>query len=80
MFLFNNFYETIARGRDIPVFFGKRLSMVNPYFIDLNIRIDNPEENKIYKGRSWTLVFGGMNVILKERTNTILPGNQRNRF
>lgn len=38
MFMFNNFYETIARGRDIPVFFiGNAFSMVNPYFLELGI-------------------------------------------
>jgi hypothetical protein len=57
-FLFSNFYETIARGRDIPVIFiGNAFSMVNPYFLSLNIRIHSPEDNKIYKGKSWTVVF-----------------------
>jgi hypothetical protein len=57
-FLFSNFYETIARGRDIPVLFiGNAFSMVNPYFIALGIRIQNIENNKIYKGKSWTVIF-----------------------
>lgn len=71
MFLFNNFYETIARGRDIPVFFlGNAFSMVNPYFIELGIRIDEPEENKIYKGKSWTLVFWRDKDYIKKREQT----------
>ena len=71
MFLFNNFYETVARGRDIPVFFlGNAFSMVNPYFIELGIRIDNPEENKIYKGKSWTLVFWRDEEYIKKREQT----------
>src|SRR5690625_473323 len=58
MFLFNNFYETIARGRDIPVIFlGNAFSMVNPYFIELGIRIDSPQDNKIYSGKHWTVLF-----------------------
>jgi hypothetical protein len=57
-FLFLNFYETIARGRDIPVLFiGNAFSMVNPYFIALGIRISSIEDNKIYKGAAWTVVF-----------------------
>lgn len=57
-FVFTNFYETIARGRDIPVIFiGNAFSMVNPYFLALNIRISEVEDNKIYKGKSWTVVF-----------------------
>jgi hypothetical protein len=57
-FLFSNFYETIARGRDIPVLFiGNAFSMVNPYFIALDIRIQNIENNKIYKGKAWTVIF-----------------------
>lgn len=70
-FLFNNFYETIARGRDIPVLFlGNAFSMVNPYFIELGIRIDNPVENKIYKGKSWTLVFWRDEDYIKKREQT----------
>jgi hypothetical protein len=57
-FLFLNFYETIARGRDIPVLFiGNAFSMVNPYFIALGIRIKDIQDNKIYKGKSWTVIF-----------------------
>src|SRR5699024_12078378 len=56
MFVFNNFYETIARGRDIPVFFlGNAFSMVNPYFLELDIRIPDMQPNKIYKGKAWTV-------------------------
>src|SRR5690554_1740242 len=34
MFLFDNFYETVARGRFIQCFFiGNAFSMVNPYFL-----------------------------------------------
>ena len=71
MFLFNNFYETIARGRDIPVFFlGNAFSMVNPYFIELGIRIDNPKPNKIYKGKFWTVVFWRDEEYIKKREQT----------
>lgn len=57
-FVFSNFYETIARGRDIPVIFiGNAFSMVNPYFLALGIRIQDAQDNKIYKGKSWTVVF-----------------------
>lgn len=71
MFLFNNFYETIARGRDIPVLFiGNAFSMVNPYFIDLGIRIANIENNKIYKGKTWTVVFWKDEEFLSERAKT----------
>lgn len=70
-FVFSNFYETIARGRDIPVFFiGNAFSMVNPYFLALNIRIDNPENNKIYKGKYWTLVFWKDSDFIAEREKT----------
>lgn len=57
-FNFANFYETIARGRDIPVMFiGNAFSMVNPYFLSLNIRLSDIVDNKIYKGKAWTVVF-----------------------
>jgi|SRR5690625_945885 len=70
-FLFYNFYETIARGRDIPVIFiGNAFSMVNPYFIDLRIRIDNHVENKIYKSKFWTVVFWRDEQFIKEREKT----------
>lgn len=71
MFLFNNFYETIARGRDIPVvFIGNAFSMVNPYFLELGIRINDIKENKIYKGKSWTLIFWKDPEFLAEREKT----------
>lgn len=71
MFNFNNFYETIARGRDIPVFFiGNAFSMVNPYFLELGIRITDIEENKIYKGKAWTLVFWKDEEFMAERKKT----------
>ena len=36
--LFYNIYETVARGRDIQVFFlGNSLYQVNPYFLEFNI-------------------------------------------
>lgn len=71
MFLFNNLYETIARGRDIPVFFiGNAFSMVNPYFLELGIRIHEIVENKIYKGKSWTLIFWKDEDFIKEREKT----------
>ena len=58
MFVFNNFYETIARGRDIPVIFiGNAFSMVNPYFIELGIRVNEVESNKIYKGKYFLLNY-----------------------
>lgn len=71
VFLFNNFYETIARGRDIPVLFlGNAFSMVNPYFLELGIRINSPKENKIYKGKSWTLVFWRDEEYIRSREQT----------
>jgi hypothetical protein len=71
MFAFNNFYETIARGRDIPVMFiGNAFSMVNPYFLELGIRISNIENNKIYKGKSWTVLFWKDEEFLAEREKT----------
>jgi hypothetical protein len=71
MFLFNNFYETIARGRDIPVvFIGNAFSMVNPYFIGLGIRIPDPQNNKIYKGKVWTVLFWKDEEFINERKKT----------
>lgn len=71
MFVFNNFYETIARGRDIPVFFiGNAFSMVNPYFLELGIRIPEVKENKVYKGKVWTVVFWKDKEFIEERSNT----------
>lgn len=71
MFVFNNFYETIARGRDIPVLFiGNAFSMVNPYFISLGIRIQDPEPNKIYKGKAWTVTFWKDEEFIEERKKT----------
>lgn len=36
--LFYNLYETVARGRDVQVFFlGNSLYQVNPYFLEFNI-------------------------------------------
>ena len=71
MFLFNNFYETIARGRDIPcVFLGNAFSMVNPYFIELGIRINDIQDNKIYKGKSWTVLFWKDEDFLAQREQT----------
>lgn len=70
-FVFSNFYETIARGRDIPVLFiGNAFSMVNPYFLALNIRINDVEDNKIYKGKSWTVVFWKDKEFIAEREKT----------
>lgn len=71
MFLFNNFYETIARGRDIPVLFiGNAFSMVNPYFISLGIRISEVENNKIYKGKTWTVLFWKDEEFIEGRKQT----------
>lgn len=71
MFLFNNFYETIARGRDIPVvFLGNSFSMVNPYFLELGIRIDKPIDNKIYKGKFWTVLLWKDEEFLSTREQT----------
>ena len=71
MFLFNNFYETIARGRDIPtIFLGNAFSMVNPYFIELGIRIPHITNNKIYKGKAWTVLFWKDEDFLAEREKT----------
>jgi hypothetical protein len=70
-FMFTNFYETIARGRDIPVIFiGNAFSMVNPYFLSLNIRIKDVEDNKVYKGSSWTVVFWKDKEFIEEREKT----------
>lgn len=70
-FMFTNFYETIARGRDIPVIFiGNAFSMVNPYFLALNIRIQDPEDNKVYKGKAWTVVFWKDQEFIQERAKT----------
>lgn len=70
-FVFTNFYETIARGRDIPVLFlGNAFSMVNPYFLALGIRIEDPEDNKIYKGKAWTVVFWKDPDFIAERAKT----------
>lgn len=66
-----HFIETIARGRDVPVFFlGNAFSMVNPYFLDLGIRINEPESNKIYKGKFWTVVFWKDEAFLTNRRKT----------
>lgn len=71
MFLFNNFYETIARGRDIPVMFiGNAFSMVNPYFLSLGIRIQEPLNNKIYRGKAWTVIFWKDEEFLNNRKKT----------
>lgn len=71
MFSFANFYETIARGRDIPVIFlGNAFSMVNPYFTELGIRVPNIQPNKIYKGKAWTLLLWEGEDYLKSRENT----------
>jgi len=71
MFAFNNFYETIARGRDIPTFFlGNAFSMVNPYFLTLNIRIPDIKPNKIYKGKAWTFVEWRDPDFIEMRQNT----------
>lgn len=70
-FMFDNFYETIARGRDIPVIFiGNAFSMVNPYFLALNIRIQEPQDNKIYTGKVWTVVFWKDQEFIAEREKT----------
>lgn len=70
-FLFLNFYETIARGKDIPVIFiGNAFSMANPYFVANNIRIQDIENNKIYKGKSWTVVFWRDEEFIKSREKT----------
>ena len=71
MFLFDNFYETIARGRTIPTFFiGNAFSMVNPYFLALKIRIPDIVSNKIYKGFAWTFIQWKDESFIKERQKT----------
>lgn len=71
MFVFNNFYETIARGRDIPVLFiGNAFSMVNPYFLELGIRLTDVRSNKIYKGKTWTMIFWKDEQFIQEREQT----------
>src|SRR5699024_6995081 len=70
-FTFANFYETVARGRDIPVFFlGNAFSMVNPYFITLGIRIPDLQPNKIYKGKAWTVMFVRDEQFIESRAQT----------
>lgn len=71
MFSFDNFYETVARGRFIQCFFiGNAFSMVNPYFLALNIRIPEIEDNKIYKGKFWTFVQWKDEAFIKARQQT----------
>ena len=71
MFAFDNFYETIARGRTIPTFFiGNAFSMVNPYFLALKIRIPNLEDNQIYKGKVWTFVQWRDEEFIRKRMQT----------
>jgi hypothetical protein len=71
MFLFNNYYETVARGRDIQVLFiGNAFSMVNPYFISLGIRLSDVKNNHIYKGKAWTVVFWKDEEFINERKKT----------
>ena len=71
MFLFDNFYETVARGRFIQCFFiGNAFSMVNPYFRALNIRIPDIEDNKIFKGKAWTFVQWRDEEFIKSREQT----------
>lgn len=70
-FEFNNFYETVARGRDIPVFFiGNAFSMVNPYFTHYNIRFDPHPDKDIYAGKFWTCVLWKDEKFLATRANT----------
>lgn len=71
MFLFDNFYETVARGRFIQCFFiGNAFSMVNPYFRALKIRISDIEDNKIYKGKFWSFIQWRDEAFIKERQKT----------
>lgn len=71
MFLFDNFYETVARGRDLTCFFvGNAFSMVNPYFNELKIRINDIKDNKIYKGKFWTFIRWRDPDFIKERQQT----------
>lgn len=71
VFLFHNFYETVTRGNDVQVFFvGNAFSMVNPYFIDLKIRIQSPENNKVYKGKFWTVVIWKSEEFIEQRAQT----------
>jgi hypothetical protein len=44
--------------------------MVNPYFISLGIRIQNIENNKIYKGKTWTVIFWRDEDFIAEREKT----------
>lgn len=70
-FIFENFYETVTRGRDIPVFFiGNAFSMVNPYFIHFNIRFKPNADKDIYKGRFWTVVLWRDEAFIKSREKT----------
>lgn len=70
-FIFENFYETVTRGRDIPVFFiGNAFSMVNPYFIHFNIRFKPNADKDIYKGKFWTVVLWRDEAFIKSREKT----------
>ena len=70
-FIFENFYETVTRGRDIPVFFiGNAFSMVNPYFIHFNIRFKPNPDKDIYKGKFWTVVLWRDEAFIKSREKT----------
>ena len=70
-FIFENFYETVTRGRDIPVFFiGNAFSMVNPYFIHFDIRFTPNQEKDLYKGKFWTAVLWRDDEFIKTRAKT----------
>lgn len=70
-FIFENFYETVTRGRDIPVFFiGNAFSMVNPYFIHFKIRFKPSPDKDIYKGKFWTCVLWRDEEFIRQREKT----------
>ena len=70
-FIFENFYETVTRGRDIPVFFiGNAFSMVNPYFTHFNIRFKPSDSKDLYKGQFWTVVLWKDEAFIESRSHT----------
>lgn len=71
VFIFNNFYETVTRGRDIPVFFiANAFSMVNPYFTHYQIRFQPDGSNRVHKGKFWTCIVWSHKSFIKERSKT----------
>lgn len=73
MFVFDHFYETVARGRDIPVMFiGNAFSMANPFFIEFDIRINKPKQNHIYSNQYYTVYFLRNEEFLADREKSVV--------